>query len=84
MKEIKEELGNLEGCLADIKDQNNLIDLLINNYFDKGNISNDKDVIGMILEYKRSQSLIFTVSKILKDVEEKVTNNIALIYEKIK
>ena len=82
MQEIRDNLSNLENSLADLKDQNNLIDLMINDYFGLGKIG-DRETLKISLDYKTYQSLIFTVSKVLKDVEQNFDLNIYSIYEKI-
>lgn len=82
MQEIRDNLSNLENSLADLKDQNNLIDLMINDYFGLGKIG-DRETLKISLDYKIYQSLIFTVSKVLKDVEQNFNLNIYSIYEKI-
>ena len=82
MQEIRDNLSNLENSLADLKDQNNLIDLMINDYFGLGKIG-DRETLKISLDYKIYQSLIFTVSKVLKDVEQNFDLNIYSIYEKI-
>lgn len=73
----------IEDSLADIHDQNNLIDLMINEYFSKGEL-NDVDKMKVEMEYKYYQSLVFTVSRILKNVEKNLKLSINRIYDECK
>lgn len=73
----------IEDSLADIHDQNNLIDLMINEYFSKGELNN-VDKMKVEMEYKYYQSLVFTVSRILKNVEKNLKLSINRIYDECK
>lgn len=76
MEEIKEYLYELDGVLADLEIQNNLMDLLMNNGFDH----TECNPLEMKLEYERNQALIYTVSRNLREIEKTLNDNINSIY----
>ena len=83
MKNLRENISNIEDCLCKVKDQNNLIDLMINSYFDKS-LQTKEDEFGLIIDYKFYQSLIFTISDVLKGVESTLQQSITNIYDEFR
>lgn len=83
MKKIKENISEIESCLAKTKDINNLIDLLINDYFGMGKIG-EKERLTLEIDYKFYQSLVFVISDVLKNIEKDLDENITKIYEEFR
>lgn len=81
--EIKNELGNLEGCLFKLQSQNKLIDLVADRYFGKNNVKKE-DEWELAWEYKTYQALMYSISYILKDVEKDLKENVYSIYDSLK
>lgn len=83
MKEIRENLGNLEGVICTLENQNNLINILIDDYFGRNKVDL-KDGWELAWEYKRYQALIFTISDALINVEKTLKENVYAIYDELK
>lgn len=77
------ELGNIESCLMELKNQNNLINLLINGYFNRNKVEK-KEEWELAWDYRVYQSLVFTISNNLRDIEDKLEDNVDVLFEKLK
>lgn len=84
MKEIRENLGNLECCLAYLQDANNLLEILMTGYFDHTVKYVKEKEWTLTLEYEKYQSLVNTLFIRLKDIEKDFDKNIYGIYDNLK
>ena len=80
MEKIREELSILEDCIANLENQIQLINLLINNGFSNC----EANLIEMKLEYKRNQALLFTISEKLYQTQDLLKSSVYSIYDHVK
>ena len=80
---MQNELSNIEGCLDDLKHQNNLMTLLVTDYFNRPKVKKE-EAWELAWDYKFYQSLVFTISKELRSIESKLDTNVYQMYETIR
>lgn len=74
-------LSNLESSLSELQTQNNLINLLINGYFDIPIEDINKRRIELAWNYKIYRSLVFTIEKNLREITKNMEQNIYPLYK---
>lgn len=79
-------LGNLEGTHAYLENMENLLIMLEETYFMKGNIdlNNIEDMYDLWREYKYCQSLLFTINQCITEYNIELRKNIDNIYDSVK
>lgn len=82
MEEIRDNLGNLESCSVKLNQQLDLITLMSNEYFGRGNIEL-KDGWELAWDYKKYQSLLFVIQDNLIEIEQNFNKNVNKIYDLI-
>lgn len=80
---VRDYVFNIESCLGLLNEQNYLIDILQNGYFNKNNVPRE-NAWELAWEYKRYQALLSTVSSQLRLVEEKMNNNLYPLMKTLK
>lgn len=86
VSKIQDYLGNLEGTLFRLEDLENLLIILEENYFEKGEIDlyNTSDMYSLWRDYKYNQSLLFTINYCIRLYNSKLKENIYKIYDSVK
>lgn len=74
-------LSNLESSLSELQTQNNLINLLINGYFDIPIEDINKRRIELAWNYKVYRSLALTIEKNLREITKNMEQNIYPLYK---
>lgn len=80
---VRDYVFNIESCLGLLSEQNYLIDILQNGYFNKNNVPREK-AWGLAWDYKRYQALLSTIQAQLTFVETKFNDNLYPLMKKFK
>lgn len=86
VSKIWDYLGNLEGTLFKLEDLENLLIILEENYFEKGEVDlyNNSDMYSLWRDYKYNQSLLFTINYCIRQYNSELKENIYKIYDSVK